>query len=193
MHTQWVMDIYSWIWKQWVYIPVTRAVPGHTVCHGSSTVWVIPPCTSKQLFLRNYSLQQQQWLMLLGYHSLELTENKQIVSGYTHILCKYMLKLCVVVHQRWPLWKNQLWLRCSDLSRTRQLSAVIFGLCNNKGNATVFSPTCMKAQSVSRAMYDLSLICFSVLPLLLFIDHRWQAFFRWLNHNRLGALRQSDC
>lgn len=87
------------------------------------------PRTGKQLFLGNLTSQQQKWLMLLSYHSPDPREYKQIVSEYTHVLCKYILKLWATVL---TLMKEQLLLDCSDLSRTRQLSAVIFSLHNNE-------------------------------------------------------------
>ncbi len=151
--------------------------------HRSSTMWVMPR-TSKQLFLRNHSLQRQKWLMLLDYRSPDPRENKQIVSEYTRVLCKYILKLCVTVqdvHQHWPLWKNSFdsaAVICQGHGSYLQLS-----LAYVTSNAMLhfFSLTCMKAQNVPRGLCDLFLK-----------DHHW-VLFGWLNYDRLGALSQSDC
>lgn len=60
-----------------------------------STIPVMPRI-SKQFFLRNHGLLQQKCLSLLRYHSPDPRENKQIVSEYTHVISKYILRYCTL-------------------------------------------------------------------------------------------------
>lgn len=66
-------------YSEYKFPRLLKAVSCVTLIHfrWSSSMWAMPR-TSKQLFLGNRRLQQQKLLPLLGYHSLDPRENKQI-------------------------------------------------------------------------------------------------------------------
>ncbi len=178
---------FSDFWEQFLFIAGTLSlstgVPPYEWCHrgqvnNSSQETTVYSCTNVFCCLVIILLSPERINRLsLGIHTHTHT--------HTHTLCMSVLKLCAAVqdvHQRWPLWKNSFdsaAVICQGQGSYLQLSLAYVTM-----KAMLhFSPLAWKHKmfpNVSRALFDFSLICFSLLLLLLFKDHHWGALFGWL-------------